>query len=636
MSGKLIGDRFEVLERLGEGAIFSVVKCRDNATGRIVALKSLEPAFSSSSELKAEFQSRLTSVLGMEHPHIARLEEIVMDGSNPVLVVEFVRGMNLKERIRRIAPFTLSVAVDFSIAIAEALQVAHSRGVIHGDLRPNNVIASPEGAVKVTDFGIASCLAVSPEAAGANLVRAIPYQAPEISQGTSPTVPSDLYSLGVILYEMLTGSLPFTGETPVVIAMKHQQSPAPSPKIVNPGVPRSLEGIVLKLLQKDPYQRYVDASFLLVDLKLVREALRFGKSLSWSPLDNDPVPMTPAPYEPEVVAVTPRPIAPDPGINIPPERSGGEFKMSRPIGRDDSLSPFLKLAIGFVVFVLLSIIIGGVAVWMAMLTQPPEQSFPRLVGMKLEDARSAAEKAGLRLMEHDEFSDKFDRNQIIRTEPDLTGRSVHAGRSINIWVSKGSKLVYVPEVVNLQKEVAETKLKEAGMTLGTVDRAYDTRVAFDFVISQNPRPRKRVNRDLQVGLVISDGPKPDGSPEPGKANKPDATNGDSGNSTDGNNPGGNTDSNKTDGTSTDNSGQSPRSFTLSKKVPADGKGSRRVRMEFEDALGTHTAVDEVHGEGDKIVAKVTVVGTRITVRVFYGEDPKPVSETTQALPGGRQ
>ena len=633
MSSKLIAHRFELLERLGEGAVFAVVKARDSVSGRVVALKTIDSAFTSNARILHEFTARLNEVMTLEHPHIARLEEVLDDDGRPLLVAEFVRGMNLKERIRRIAPFTLSVAVDFAIAIAEALQLAHSRGVIHGDLRPNNVIASPEGAVKVTDFGIATCLAVSPEAFEANLGRAVHYQAPEITLGAAPSASSDLYSLGVMLYEMLTGSLPFAGETTAVVATKHQVNPPSSPRIINPGVPRSLEGIVLKLLRKESTLRYRDANSLLVDLKSVREALRFGRSLSWSPLDNetDTAPVI-VDTEESFATTVGNQVSETIPTSSPSERVGGDFILARQSNRNDSVSPFLKMAIGFVVFVLLTIIIGGVAVWMAMMTQAPEQSFPRLIGMKLEDARSAAEKAGLRLMEHEEFNDKFDHNLIIRTEPDLSGKTVHAGRSINIWVSRGSKLVYVPEVSNLQKEVAEQKLKDAGLTLGTVDRAYDGKIAFDFVISQNPRPRKRVNRDLQVGLVISDGPKPDATTEEKHTSPTDPSvngvtpNGDNGSSA------GNGDVSKPDSGTGDNAGQSPRSFTLSKKVPVDGKGSRRVRMEFEDALGTHTAIDEVHGEGDKIIARVTVVGTRITVRVFYGEDPKPVSETTQALP----
>src|SRR2546423_9718078 len=165
------GMRFEVLERVGESPVFQAAKARDKNGGRVVCVKTIQPAFARDAAFLGAIRRLGPDLVALTHPNIARLEEIGDEDGAPYLVTEFVRGINLKERIRRIAPFTLSVAVDFAIAIAEGLQYAHARGVLHGDLRPQNVIISPEGGVKVTDFGMEAALEASPRAASANLAR---------------------------------------------------------------------------------------------------------------------------------------------------------------------------------------------------------------------------------------------------------------------------------------------------------------------------------------------------------------------------------------------------------------------------------------------------------------------------------
>jgi eukaryotic-like serine/threonine-protein kinase len=619
--------RYEVLERIGEGALFQVYKTRDKVSGRVVTLKTLQSAWVQDEALIHAFRKSMPDVKGLAHSNIARLEEVGEEDGAPFLVTEFVRGINLKDRIRRIAPFTLSVAVDFAISICEALQYAHADAVVHGDLRPHNVIVSPEGALKVTDFGLGPVLAASQEAAAANLGRTIPYQAPELAEGRSPTPASDLYSLGVILFEMLTGNLPYPGETPLIIAQKHQADPVPSPRAINPGVPRSLEGIVMKSLMKAPADRYRTAGDLLNDLKSVRDALRFGKSLSWSPLENETAvtggggagqPVTP------VAGVSTLPAPPGPAIAQADPTAAGAARMSATTTtNDDRISPYLRFALMTVIALLLTVGITSVAVWMATFAKPPEQNFPNLVGMKIEAARAAAEKVNVRLMEHEEYNDKFEGGVVYKVDPNMAGKPVRIGRSINVWISKGSRMVWVPNLVNLQKDEAETKLKAAGLALGSVDRTYDKKINYDHIITQNPRGGKRVSRDLAVNLVISDGPKPEEmlppEPEPPVSEPP--TGGDGTGSGITGDPG------TTSGTDAD-----VRTVSLTKRIPRDGRGARRVRIEYDDADGTHTAINEYHDEGELVSTKVRVAGSKLTVRVYYGEDTTPVSEATKTLP----
>lgn len=617
MTARWNQSRYEVLERVGDGTFFQVVKARDKAMNRVVVLKVPQPNMAADSAFCEALRASISEVTNLTHPNIARVYEVGEGETGPFLVTEYVRGMNLKERIRRIAPFTLSVAVDFAIAIGEALQHAHSAGVVHGDLRPENVVISPEGAVKVTDFGMAPVLAASPQAAASNLGRAVHYQAPEVATGAGATPSVDIYALGVILYEMVTGALPYSGETPVMTAMRHQTEPVPSPRMVNPGVPRSLEGVVMKALQKRPQERYLHVSDMLNDLKSIRDALRFGKSLSWSPMEADrTISSVKAAAPTPGAAATPVVSEPAPRAEVP--ASGGAARMSSIYATDDGVPSGLKIVLSIVAGVFLTVLIVGVGLWMSFAKGQDAQKFPHVVGMNIDQAKAAAEKINVRLIEHDEYNDRYDNGIVYRSEWEAD-QPIKAGRSVNVWVSKGSRMVWVPEITKLAKDDAEAKLKAAGLVLGSVNRTFDNSVPFDCVVSQNPRAGKRVSRDVPINLTLSDGPKVEGdggASAPDQAMPPDTS----------------TDTGATDTGGAASAGDdTPSVTTLTVRVPRDGLGTRRVRVEYDDARGTHSAVDEYHGESDRISQKVEVYGGKITVRVFYGDSSTPVSQHSQKI-----
>lgn len=617
---KPIGARFDVLERVGDGPLFEVFKARERQTERVCAVKRVNLAFAGDEAFVHALQQTIPQVADLSHPNIARTYELDRSEAAPAIVQEFVRGINLKERIRRIAPFTLSVAVDFLIGAAEGLQYAHARGILHGDLRPHNIIVSPEGVVKLTDFGVAEAISASPKATAANLDRAVHYQAPEISAGGRAAAESDIYSLGAILYEMLTGVPPYEGDTPGVVADKHRAAPIPSPHDMNPGVPKSVEGIVIKSLQKSPGDRYRSVSDLLSDLKSVRDALRFGKPLSWSPADTAGASTGTAPTDGALKSRTER-IAP-PVPQSMDSADGGNYRMPTAAATDDRISPWLKLALGSVVFVLVTACIVGAALWMAVFTKPPDIKFPELIGMKIDDARAVATRSGVRFIEHEEFNDKYEPSVIYRTDL-VPGRQVRQGRIINVWVSKGSRMVWVPNVTKIGAQEAESKLKAAGLTLGQVDRQNDETIPFGNVVAQNPRAGKRVNRDTSVNLMVSDGPKPQ-EDQSQPDNSTNGTGGIGGGAVTPSQPA--QDQNNTDATD-----QTSRRYDLKVKVNADGRGKRRVRVEYDDVHGTHPVVDEEDDEGAVIEQRVEVFGPKLTIRVYYGDDTTPVLEKTRYL-----
>ena len=236
MINQLVNQRYEVVEKLGESPLFAVFKARDQVQSRVVAVKSVVSPYSSDAAFVDGLKSALADVSALKHPNIAQFYEFGIEAETPYAVVEYVRGINLKERVRRIAPFSLSVAVDYACAIGEALHLAHSAGQPHGDLRPQNVIISPEGAVKITDFGVQRAVARSPQALAQVAPRFMHYKAPELKFAQDGTPAGDLYALGAMLFEMLTGSTPYAGDNMDRIAKDHATAAIPqaplSPRLV--------------------------------------------------------------------------------------------------------------------------------------------------------------------------------------------------------------------------------------------------------------------------------------------------------------------------------------------------------------------------------------------------------------------
>lgn len=278
--------------------------------------------------------------------------------------------------------------------------------------------------------------------------------------------------------------------------------------------------------------------------------------------------------------------------------------------RDESVSPWLRLALGTVLVIILAAGIVGVALWMSVFRTPPSAKLPDLVGMRIEDARRAADKLTVKLVVREEFNDKAAPGIIFKSEYDPSGNA-KAGHSYLVCVSKGSRTVWVPDLSRLSAQDADAKLKEAGLALGQVERKSSIDVPYGYVTGQDPRGPKKVDRGSAVNITVSDGPSADaGTTEPAPdtaSGTTDASNGDAG------------------------ADSTAHPYSVRITIPQDGKGSRRVRVEYDDAHGTNTAVDEQHHEGDVVPINVDVYGARITVRVYYGDNPLPVSERTVTL-----
>jgi serine/threonine protein kinase len=621
---RLVSQRYEVLEKIGESPLFTLYKARDKAMNRVVALKAISPLYAADARFMQGLQNGLPATSRLNHPNITAFYEFGEDDGVPYAIYEFVRGINLKERIRRIAPFTLSVAIDVACAVAEALNFAHNQNQVHGDLRPQNIIVSPEGVVKVTDFGIMAGVARSPEAQQETLLRAAPYHAPELSTTQVGSPAGDIYALGAVLYEMLTGTPAYSGDSLEATADQHAFSPIPSPRVINPGVPRSIEGIVVKCLQKRPEQRYHTAAELLTDLKAVRDALRFGKSLSWSPIDLDtPAASTarPVPASAKAAAApAPEPVAAASSAMAPTMPSN----TNRLRAQDERISIVWKVLIGLMTGVILLLLIGFFAIYTSNWVEPTTQqvTIPEFVGKPLDEVQAMADKMHVQLILHGDYMDK-PRNIVYKTDQPH-GMKIHTGHYINVWYSKGPEYVDVPDVIGVDKEQAEQKLKDAGLVVGKVMPQYSTKIPRNAVISQNVSYKKRVLHDTAVDLVFSDGPQPDFSDGQSDNNSGDNANGagqDNNAATDMNAAA----STNTDTAANDAADDEPHDFYRSISIPRDGKGKRQVKIEVLDAhverdgMTPIVPIDEKRDEGEKIPVSFTYYGKFITLRIYYDD-----------------
>ena len=603
MINQLVGQRYEVLEKVGESPLFTVYKARDRVANRVVAVKALTPTAAADSLFQEGLKSGMNAAALLDHPSITHFMEFGQEGETPYLITEFVRGINLKERIRRIAPFTMSVAVDFAVALGEALHYAHSLGQFHGDLRPQNIVVSPEGTLKITDFGVQRGVSRSPQAQRSIALRSAPYHAPELSTTLPGTASGDLYAVGAILYEMLTGSPVYSGDTPESIADQHAFSDIPSSRTINPGVPKAIEGIICKCLQKRTETRYRTAAELLNDLKAVRDALRFGKSLSWSPIDVEKYSLAgerPAVMEKvtsrrsEAVAEV---AASSQAIPMPQQNS------NRLRARDERVSIYLKAAIAAVVAIIFGCVLVMVGIYSFNWVEPKRVLAPQFIGKSIEDMRKLATTLKVKLNEHGEYLDK-PRNIVYRTDKD-PGSQLRPGSLLNVWYSKGPNYVDVPSLVGLTQEEAEEKLKQIGLKVGAVKSENSDKVEFGRIIRQNSA--KRVQHDSDINIVLSDGSEikttevttPEPNPDTSILGSPPS----------------NPDSSKPTVEST--SSEETHTYSGRVVVRPDKHGSRQVRVEYTDSIGDHTVIDESYNENDKIPISFTYFGRKIKVRIYY-------------------
>lgn len=475
MIGEIINYRYEVLEKIGEGQIFSVYKTRDKVLNRLVALKFLSEDATASKDFGPAVRAGYQAVASLDHPCIARVLDAAPESDGRFIACEYAHGISVKERVQRAGSMQVATVLDIMIPVLEALEYAHSNRIVHGDLRPQDIVVSPDGEVKVTDFGLASALIACPDVADKMGMRSVHYEAPEMAEGTVPSVSSDLYSAGVILYEMLTGSLPFDGPTAISVALKQAKDIPAAPRALNTSVPKSLSDLVMRAIEKAPAQRYPSARAMLADLISLRDALAVGKPVSVE---------QPSHLQPRVYSV--------------PDEGQSDGLLSR--------SSYVWLTVMFVV-------VMAVVTWVtySMHASDAKIEVPYLLNMTVEEAQEKAREAGIKLEESDAgdvYSNEVPEGEIAQQDPVPHTKVERDKAVVKYRISKGPSAKKTPDLIGLPETEAYRAAEDAGFRIGKVATEYDEKAPVNQVIKQDPEKDVLAPLDSTISLVVSLGPKP--------------------------------------------------------------------------------------------------------------------------------
>jgi eukaryotic-like serine/threonine-protein kinase len=542
----IIDGRYRVLHRVGSGGMADVVCAEDLQLGRKVAIKLLHRRFAQDEEFVERFRREASSAAGLQHPHVVAVYDRGAWDDTYYIAMEYLEGRTLKQLVQEEAPLEASRAIDFTIQILRAARFAHKRGIIHRDLKPHNVIVDAEGRAKVTDFGIAKAGASDMTQTG-SIMGTAQYLSPEQAQGHAVSAPSDLYSIGIILYEMLTGRVPFEGESAVTIALKQVgEAPVP-PSHLNPAVPPALEAVVLKALEKDPARRFGDADEFIAALEAVDVSDVTRVLQPTGPLVPLPPPDT---YVVEQAHYGPPPA---PGEVLVEEDDGDgpgkwwiallvglivagaivagllltgkdKVNVTNVVGKPQAESELVLKRAGLKTDVTLkesdtaakgtvtgqdpaggSRVPKGSTVTLTVSAGPGTARVPDLTGQPRSAARKQLTDLGFDIAEEQQASDSVTENRVIGTRPDV-GTELDKGSSVTLLLSSGKERVAVPDVKGLTADEAKTTLESIGFTVTSTEQETTDADQVGKVLSQKPAAKGTLAKGGAATLVVGKAP----------------------------------------------------------------------------------------------------------------------------------
>ena len=497
--GALFAGRYRIIRRLGQGGMARVFLAQDESLHREVAIKVLADRHSDDPHFIERFQREARAAARLNHPNIVQVYDQSQGGMS-FIVQEYVEGETLKDLIRRESPLDPRRAITIALQILAALRVAHQQGVIHRDVKPQNILMQPDGKVKVADFGIASAGGDTEMTEAGSIVGTAQYLAPEQARGLTVGPPADLYSVGIVLYEMLSGRVPFEGDTAVNVAMRHVQE-APEPLTDrNPLVPAALESVVMRALAKDPRERYQSADEMGIELDRVRQGLPISDETAV--IGAATLAMTQAMRPPAAAAPAETMVAPP----LPPRESaprGGNPNRKR--------LWILLIVIGVL---LLAIAVGafaftrggsdgGGSTSATTSTSSALVEIPNVVGRTQAEATTVLKDLGFDVLITQQASADVPEGQVIQMRPNAGGR-VPTGTTIELQVSSGPNVVAVPSVQGAALGDATAQLEALGLLVTTVEDSSDS-VAEGNVITQAPSAGVEVKPGSTVTLTVSSG-----------------------------------------------------------------------------------------------------------------------------------
>jgi len=511
--GKMLDNRYEILECIGTGGMAVVYKARDHRLNRLVAVKILKPELASDADFRRRFHDESQAVAMLSHANIVSVYDVSRSDGMDYIVMELIDGLTLKQYMqRRGTPLNWREAQHFITQIVRALSHAHSRGIIHRDIKPHNIMVLRDGSVKVTDFGIAQLASAAQSTMTKEAIGSVHYISPEQAKGSHVDCRTDIYSAGVVLYEMLTGRLPFEGDTPVAVAIQHIRSIPVPPRDLNPDVPKGLEAITMRAMAPELSQRYATADEMLEDLKEFRKDPEFEPEARVEPEETDePTMVVPSRVITTSVRVpVEHPEAPRPR----PERRRREEPEEYDDYDDEPPRRAGSIAAVVVAIVLIVAVIGVMIAFMYnfffkdMSGEGEEFEVPSLLGYTLEQLEQDKTILGDFKLEvgPELHSDDYPEGQICAQTPEAKTKVKEGAMTITVNVSGGDEGMRIPEVANRDaREVRKQLQDEMGLNV-TQEQVSDEEITSGFVVSCNPMPGSDVVKGDSVTIYVSTGP----------------------------------------------------------------------------------------------------------------------------------
>ena len=485
--GTKLADRYLIEELVGVGGMCNVYRALDAEALQTVAVKMLRDEYAADEEYLRRFRNESRAINALSHPNIVKIYDVVLDAPNPYLVMEYVSGITLKEYIDRKKPLPGRTAANIAGLVLTALQCAHENGIVHRDVKPQNIMVTEKGEVKVMDFGIARFAMSQSHTIDGNAIGSVHYISPEQALGGAVDQRTDIYSVGVILFEMLCGRLPFDGESPVSVALQQVEQNPRALRSLNPSVPVGLEQITLHAMAKNPDDRYADCGEMIADLR------------RWLA---DPKTTFPA------YAATPVKKAAAFVRNKVPKKTGADTP--KPAGRRKKLKDRLTTPLSRLFAVTCGVVVASVLFVFVMfqIYQPFQKvediTLPNLVGVDYTAATAGSAYPDIRIkLESEDFNTEYEAGQIYRQSPSA-GKSVKKGSTVQVWVSAGGQMIPIPTFTNQEATAVYAKLVSLGLKYSTTEIASDT-IAEGSVVRTSPEAGQSAPAGSTVVVYVSTG-----------------------------------------------------------------------------------------------------------------------------------
>ena len=497
---KLLAGRYELIEKIGEGGMAVVYKAKDRLLNRYVAIKILRPEFTQDEQFLESFKRESQAAAGLQHPNIVSIYDVGRTGNINFIVMELVDGRPLSDLIKEKGRLDYKTTIDIAKQMASALSIAHKHQIIHRDVKPHNIMITSDGVAKLTDFGIARAVSNATMVADTSkIIGSVHYFSPEQARGAYVDERSDIYSLGIVMFEMLTGRAPFDGETPVEVALKHINEDVPSPAKLVPGIPPALDKIVLKATDKYQTERYKSVDEMLEALKNVEFVTQMVGDRVFA-AESEPKPRR----DESLVApvMSSRREDRDQEMVIAP--ANPRKPKARP---DDKKKKKRAIIIGVAAAAILALfgilyvsgVIGGGG---------KEVTVPDVKGMSYSEAKEVLEAKGLKIEKADEpiASQKIEKGKIVSQTPSKNSK-VKKGRTVRVILSAGNTELKVPDLKGLSYKEAKTLLSEMGLQISKGDEVDSDSVAEGLIASQYPSAKTKVDKGDIITVNISKGKK---------------------------------------------------------------------------------------------------------------------------------